>query len=168
MGESGLRRKGMGRTFAGAHSSKSSMRLHRCEPSPATPPGGASTNISRSLNSQQPPKQPFDQNEEDHLVGGLCNSLILMVFMAPEVGLEPTTLRLTAVGVGVLPVTTCCYKLLSVSYLRRFLQGPFTTRTACFATGFERVTTQNPPHFLVASLRRHCLVAHQHSANCSI
>ncbi len=28
--------------------------------------------------------------------GGLCNLLILMVFLAPEVGLEPTTLRLTA------------------------------------------------------------------------
>ena len=88
--------------------------------------------------------------------------------MAPEVGLEPTTLRLTAAGVGVLPVTICRYKLLYISYLRQFLQGPFTTRTTCFATGFERVTTQNPPHFLAASLRRHRLVAHQHSANCSI
>ena len=77
--------------------------------------------------------------------------------MAPEVGLEPTTLRLTAVEAGVVPVTICCYKLLFVSYLRRFLQGSFTTRTACFATGFERVTTQNPPHFPAASLRRHRL-----------
>jgi hypothetical protein len=45
---------------------------------------------------QQPPKQPLDQNDEDHLSGGPYNLLILMVFMAPEVGLEPTTLRLTA------------------------------------------------------------------------
>ena len=29
-------------------------------------------------------------------MGGLCNLLILIDFMAPEVGLEPTTLRLTA------------------------------------------------------------------------
>jgi hypothetical protein len=46
--------------------------------------------------SQQPPKQPPEQNEEGRLSGGLCNLLIYMVFMAPEVGLEPTTLRLTA------------------------------------------------------------------------
>jgi hypothetical protein len=45
--------------------------------------------------SQQPPKQLPDQNEEGHLSGGLCNLLILLVFLAPEVGLEPTTLRLT-------------------------------------------------------------------------
>jgi hypothetical protein len=48
------------------------------------------------LKSQQPSKQPPEQNEEGHLLGGLCNLLILIVFMAPEVGLEPTTLRLTA------------------------------------------------------------------------
>jgi hypothetical protein len=56
--------------------------------------------ISLKKNSQQdfqqPPKQPLYQNDEGHLSGGLCNSLISMVFMAPEVGLEPTTLRLTA------------------------------------------------------------------------
>ena len=78
----------------------------------------------------------------------------MLDFMAPEVGLEPTTLRLTAVEAGVVPVTICCHKLIVFSYLRRSLHGAFTTRTACFATGFERVTTQNPPHFLTASLRR--------------
>ena len=46
--------------------------------------------------NEQPPKQPLDQNEESHLSGGFCNLLNLMMFMAPEVGLEPTTLRLTA------------------------------------------------------------------------
>ena len=45
---------------------------------------------------QQPPKQPADKNEETHLSGGTYNLLILIIFMAPEVGLEPTTLRLTA------------------------------------------------------------------------
>jgi hypothetical protein len=45
--------------------------------------------------AQQPPKQPPDQNEERHLSGGLYNLLLLVVFVAPEVGLEPTTLRLT-------------------------------------------------------------------------
>jgi hypothetical protein len=52
--------------------------------------------ISCQPQSRQPPKQPPEQNEEGHLSGGLCNLLIYMVFMAPEVGLEPTTLRLTA------------------------------------------------------------------------
>jgi hypothetical protein len=52
--------------------------------------------IFRISQSLQPPKQPLDQNKEDHLLGGLYNLLFLMVFMAPEVGLEPTTLRLTA------------------------------------------------------------------------
>ncbi len=37
-----------------------------------------------------------DQNEESHLLGGFCNLLIPVKFMAPEVGLEPTTCRLTA------------------------------------------------------------------------
>jgi hypothetical protein len=46
--------------------------------------------------NEQPPKQPPGQNYESHLSGGFCNLLISMVFMAPEVGLEPTTLRLTA------------------------------------------------------------------------
>ena len=46
--------------------------------------------------NEQPPKQPPEQNEESHLSGGLYKLLIFMVFMAPEVGLEPTTLRLTA------------------------------------------------------------------------
>src|ERR1700677_4668894 len=46
--------------------------------------------------NEQPSKQPLDQNEESHLSGGLRNLLNLMMFMAPEVGLEPTTLRLTA------------------------------------------------------------------------
>jgi hypothetical protein len=46
--------------------------------------------------NEQPPKQPLHQNEENHLSGGFCNLLNLMMFMAPEVGLEPTTLRLTA------------------------------------------------------------------------
>ena len=46
--------------------------------------------------SQQPPEQPPNQSGESHLSGGFCNLLIFMVFMAPEVGLEPTTLRLTA------------------------------------------------------------------------
>jgi hypothetical protein len=55
-----------------------------------------SRNISCHSQIQQPPEQPPDQNEEDHLSGGLCNLLIYMEFMAPEVGLEPTTLRLTA------------------------------------------------------------------------
>src|ERR1700742_3187364 len=45
---------------------------------------------------QQPPKQPPEQNKESHLSGGFCNLLISVVLMAPEVGLEPTTLRLTA------------------------------------------------------------------------
>jgi hypothetical protein len=53
-------------------------------------------NIFRHTQSQQPPKQPPDQNEESHLLGGPYNLLIIIVFMAPEVGLEPTTLRLTA------------------------------------------------------------------------
>jgi hypothetical protein len=50
--------------------------------------------------SQQPLKQPLDQNEEGHLSDGHCNFVILMRFMAPEVGLEPTTLRLTGGGDG--------------------------------------------------------------------
>jgi hypothetical protein len=37
-------------------------------------------------------------DEEGHLSDSLYNLEILMVFMAPEVGLEPTTLRLTGVG----------------------------------------------------------------------
>ena len=41
--------------------------------------------------------------------------------MAPEVGLEPTTLRLTAVEAGVLPVTICRYKLLFIRYLWPFV-----------------------------------------------
>ena len=45
---------------------------------------------------EQPPKQPPYQNEESHLSVGFCKLLILIVFLAPEVGLEPTTLRLTA------------------------------------------------------------------------
>ena len=45
---------------------------------------------------QQPPKQPPDQNEESRLLDGFSNLLAYIVFMAPEVGLEPTTLRLTA------------------------------------------------------------------------
>jgi hypothetical protein len=42
-------------------------------------------------------------------------------FMAPEVGLEPTTLRLTAVEADLLPVTICRYKLLFIRYLRPFV-----------------------------------------------
>ncbi len=34
-------------------------------------------------------------------------------FLAPQVGLEPTTLRLTAVRFASLPAATGCYKLLS-------------------------------------------------------
>jgi hypothetical protein len=48
--------------------------------------------------NEQPSKQPLDQNKEDHLSGSLRNLLNLMMFMAPEAGLEPTTLRLTGVG----------------------------------------------------------------------
>jgi hypothetical protein len=32
----------MGRTFGGAYVSKSSMKTHRCQSSPETPPGGES------------------------------------------------------------------------------------------------------------------------------
>jgi hypothetical protein len=68
--------------------------------------------------SQQPPKQPSVQKEEGHLSGGLCNLLNLMVFMAPEVGLEPTTLRLTArhlPGSGLLKIIL--YYSFLVSYM---------------------------------------------------
>jgi len=40
-----------------------------------------------------------------------------------EVGLEPTTLRLTAVEADVLPDTICRYKLLFVRYLRPFVDN---------------------------------------------
>ena len=60
------------------------------------PVEGASIKKKQPAESQQPPKQPSEQNEESHVLGGFCNLLISMVFMAPEVGLEPTTLRLTA------------------------------------------------------------------------
>ena len=48
--------------------------------------------------------------------------------MAPEVGLEPTTLRLTAVEADVLPATICRYKLLFVRYLR-----PFVDNALCYS-----------------------------------
>ena len=44
-------------------------------------------------------------------------------FMAPEVGLEPTTLRLTAVEAVGLPATICRYKLLFLQYLRPFVDN---------------------------------------------
>ena len=47
-------------------------------------------------------------------VMGRCNLLILK--LAPEVGLEPTTLRLTATESVYFPTATDCYKLLPVMH----------------------------------------------------
>ena len=41
-------------------------------------------------------KHRATENEEGHLLGGRHNLLNRTILMAPEVGLEPTTLRLTA------------------------------------------------------------------------
>jgi hypothetical protein len=38
-------------------------------------------------------KKPPDQNEEGHLSDSLCDLLIFMIVMAPEVGLESVTKR---------------------------------------------------------------------------
>ncbi len=51
---------------------------------------------NNSQKNQQPPKQPPEQDKGGHLSDSLFNLLNLIAIMAPEVGLEPTTLRLTA------------------------------------------------------------------------
>jgi len=43
--------------------------------------------------------------------------------LAPQVGLEPTTLRLTAVRVVLVPAATGCYKLLSFLQFTSSLLG---------------------------------------------
>jgi hypothetical protein len=50
-------------------------------------------NIPRQSQSQQPPKEPHEQNEEGDLSGDPYNLLILMMLLAPKVGLEPATKR---------------------------------------------------------------------------
>ena len=43
--------------------------------------------------------------------------------LAPQVGLEPTTLRLTAVGAVPQPAATGCYKVLSFVHFSLYLLG---------------------------------------------
>ena len=56
--------------------------------------------------------------------------------MAPQVGLEPTTLRLTAVRFALAPAATCCYKFLFfVRFSRRLpspIRYPYTPDYALF------------------------------------
>jgi hypothetical protein len=52
--------------------------------------------LSGHVSVARDPNSHLTQNEGGHLSGGPYNLSFLLVFMAPEVGLEPTTLRLTA------------------------------------------------------------------------
>jgi hypothetical protein len=99
-------------------------------------------NFISSCRSQQPPKQPPEQNEESHLSGGLCNLLISMVFMAPEVGLEPTTLRLTAVESVYFPIATDCYESLPVIHLAPFSPFENCSLLGPIMTHFDRAWAQ--------------------------
>ena len=51
---------------------------------------------------------------------------LLQIFdlLAPQVGLEPTTLRLTAVRFALAPAATCCYKFLCFVWFSRRLPSP--------------------------------------------
>jgi hypothetical protein len=87
--------------------------------------------------NEQPSKQPLDQNEESHLSGGLRNLLNLMMFMAPEVGLEPTTLRLTASEFPSPSTAIDCCKSLYTSRLDQFLSALRCYIYGLIATDFE-------------------------------
>jgi hypothetical protein len=52
------------------------------------------SNVS-SENVEQPSQQPLTSNRKTSHLGLVCILLILLDVLAPEVGLEPTTLRLT-------------------------------------------------------------------------
>jgi hypothetical protein len=76
-----------------------------------------------------------------------------LINMAPEVGLEPTTLRLTAVEAGVLAVTIFHYKLLLIRYLQTLVDD--VLYHSCYPVWhrFENRNGTNPPHFPACKLR---------------
>ena len=65
-----------------------------------------------------------------------------IVVLAPEVGLEPTTLRLTATELVNFPLATDCYKSLFVMNLADLQVSRIATRNPRFSTDFERAWVQ--------------------------
>ena len=53
----------------------------------------------------------------------MVRKLQVLDILAPQVGLEPTTLRLTAVGAVPQPAATGCYKVLSFVHFSLYLLG---------------------------------------------
>src|SRR5216683_465209 len=65
-----------------------------------------------------------------------------MILLAPEVGLEPTTLRLTAKESLDPPATIDCYKFLSVMHLWYIPSSRIAIHTCPIVTHFERAWAQ--------------------------
>jgi len=76
-----------------------------------------------------------------------------IVFMAPEVGLEPTTLRLTALESAVPPATIRCYKLLSIIHLDPSPAFRIATCMCPIMTHFERAWVQKWGQYLRSQQR---------------
>jgi hypothetical protein len=68
--------------------------------------------------------------------------LVSLILLAPEVGLEPTTLRLTATELVAFPLATDCYKSLFVMDLADLQIFHIATRTPCFSIDFDRAWVQ--------------------------
>jgi hypothetical protein len=89
--------------------------------------------------------------------------------MAPEVGLEPTTLRLTASEFVDFPAATGCYKPLSVSYLATSSCLRIATQTCPIMTDFDGAWAQKWAQSIPCSVGRHEpdeVFAHQSFASC--
>jgi hypothetical protein len=67
---------------------------------------------------------------------------VMYWFLAPEVGLEPTTLRLTATELVVVLLPTDCYKFLSVLHLDPSPSLRFVTHICLIMTYFEGAWAQ--------------------------
>ena len=63
-------------------------------------------------------------------------------FMAPEVGLEPTTLRLTALELSASPATIRCYRLLAIIHLDPPAGVRIATGMCSIMTHFESAWVQ--------------------------